>query len=94
MKQTSYKHDKNRDVNLGKVSRPGSVVSSFMLSTLLSVSPPLPADSSSYGGENKRGGSSGIGSAVGGNYDWRTKRGAGGDGQFGYGYRCDKCGLR
>jgi len=60
-----------------QVSHPVSVVSSFMLSTLLSVSPPLPAHSSSYGGENKRGGSSGIGSAVGGNNDWRTKRGPG-----------------
>ena len=79
------------------VSHPGSVVGSFMLSTLLSVLPPLPPHSSSYGGGNKCRGRSGIGSAVGGNNDWRTKRGAGtgAGGQFGYGYRCEyKCGLR
>jgi hypothetical protein len=35
------------------VSCPDSVVGSFMSSTLLSASPPLPAHSSSYGGGNK-----------------------------------------
>jgi hypothetical protein len=48
------------------VSRPNSVVGSFMPSTLLSVSPPLPAHSSSYSGGNKHRGGSGSGSAVGG----------------------------